>query len=155
MSLLEKLDDLVHEQHTLDTNVPEDVIRRAKEAPLYLQDLQHRAAKQGKSLSEILADDREMLANSSYPLAECLKSDEVLAVSTRQDLPAERRRHYEDCVYCQAVVATSMPDEKMVTEMASRLAAEGQEKIVQPIDIGFVEKIAVLKAAISRLLHIG
>src|SRR5207244_7013691 len=91
--------------------------------PLCLQDLEERAAREGKSVEEIRARDQELLASHRYPTAECLKAGEVLyAAVGAAALPAPRREHYQACLYCQAVVANSVPDEARVAEMGRLLA---------------------------------
>jgi tetratricopeptide (TPR) repeat protein len=86
-------------------------------------------------VAEVLDSDNQFLSNSRYPSAACLKAGELLsATQNLADLAPGRREHLEQCVYCQASVATSRPDETMIRRMAEALAQSpaGERESVRP-----------------------
>jgi hypothetical protein len=118
MSLVTTLKSLKKEYHQGEPAVSRMARAEAAQAadfadtvPLYLQDLNQRAERLGMGVEDLRARDQELLANSQFPSALCLKADEVFLAASCQ-LDEERLKHLEGCSYCQAVYHSCLPDEQ-------------------------------------------
>lgn len=132
MSLSDKLNALVREHTGYDPSVAAaadaGTAKVSSEKSLYYQDLEERAARDGKSIAQVRDEDRAVLANGSFPSSDCLKPDEIsVAALNPTNLPPLRREHHWACLYCQGVVATSRPEEALVAQMSRLLAAPPAE----------------------------
>ena len=95
---------------------------------LYYQDLAARAQNQKTTVSELLVRDRELLASNTFPSPKCLRPDEVgLAVLER--LVGARRQHYDECLYCQALIARARVGDRAKAELLRGLAVRAAQTI--------------------------
>lgn len=98
---------------------------------LYYRDLEERAGRQRTTVAALRVRDQERLASSQFPTPHCLKPGEVmLAVLNHRSLPSARWRHYEQCLFCQALVGMSRPDEASKADLLQKLAARTVEQPV-------------------------
>jgi len=143
MTLSDKLKALVQEH----AKKYDPAVTSARDAtvpgkPLYVQDVEDRAKRQGKTPAQVRREDLEMLANSQFPSVQCLKPGELLlAASGHRDLRESRWTHLDACPYCQVLVANSGLDERFVAEM-SRLLAQRPEE---------AEKVASWRRQLARV----
>jgi hypothetical protein len=73
--------------------------------------LQRRADRLGKSLEQLLADDRVARRQSSYPGPQCLNPYEVEHFFSAEDLPEDRIAHVETCAMCASLLDAARPTE--------------------------------------------
>jgi hypothetical protein len=124
---------------------------------LYYQDLEQRADRQKITVAEVLARDQERLADSEFPTAECLKPGEVLLAALKhRSLPSARWQHYERCLFCQALVGTSRPDEATKADLIRVLAKRAVERPATPLRLplgkGFRLPVATIGTASAYML---
>src|SRR5262249_11766711 len=90
------------------------------DTPFYVQDRRRRSARMGISAEVLREQELASLAATRFPAPECLMADEVLVVATHQgderrhELSEPRMSHYRSCLYCQAMVASCLPEEKLI-----------------------------------------
>lgn len=72
--------------------------------------LRRRAARNGRTLPEQVAADRQLFANSSLT-SDCLDPFEVERLLA-DDLPEDRLLHVEDCPMCGALLEVARPSQR-------------------------------------------
>lgn len=70
-----------------------------------------RAARLGKSVTQMLAEDRGALRHLAYPGLECLNPQEIERFIEDLDLPSERLLHLDACPMCMALLEAAQPTE--------------------------------------------
>lgn len=134
MALRQELDDLVKAHAKYDPAVRLPADSELPREPLYLQALKAQAARDGVTVAEVFARDQKLLAESEYPSPQCLKPGDVTrAVVGLQALPVARQAHLEACLYCQALVAHSRPDEARIARIRTALARPEAVPTAEPV----------------------
>lgn len=108
------------------------------ERPRPLQAAERRAARAGKSIDEMLAEDRARLRQSRYPGPECLQPYEVERYFLGA-LKPERMAHRDTCAACSALLRAAMPSEsdaeRIVEEVREMAKALGRVPVAEPVAV--------------------
>jgi len=104
----------------------------APEKPLYLQDLEDRAEREGITVEQLLQQDQEMLSKTRLS-PECLRPDEIMQfIIEPLELTTRASAHLQGCQYCQGLVSFAKPSEQRAARMAARLAQLPEEEAARP-----------------------
>lgn len=99
-----------------------------------------RAARAGKSVEEILAEDRARLREARYPSSECFEPYEVERYFL-DSLRPERVAHKDTCAACAALLEAAMPRdagvERIVEEVRKTAEELGRVPASQPVHVGW------------------
>ncbi len=85
---------------TSDPAAPEKNLRSSLEATAAA-----RAARLGKTIDQLLVDDRQLLRTSSYPTLDCFRPHEVEQYA-RGDMPESRMAHQDTCQPCKVLLTS-------------------------------------------------
>jgi len=80
--------------------------------PLFLQEAERRAAREGRTVEDVLAGDRERLRSNRYPGPGCLDPEDVqglLVGTVPEGRQEELLGHVEGCDHCAALLMLSEP----------------------------------------------
>ena len=94
--------------------------------------LRRRAAHLGKSVDEVLEDDRIALRQSSYPGPECLNPYEVEQFFVA-DLREDRVAHVEKCPMCAALIDAARPTENALAQFIDNYRVARAAKSVEEL----------------------
>ena len=91
--------------------------------------LRQRSAVRGKSVAELLQDERIALRQSSYPGPECLNPYEVEQFFVA-DLNEDRLMHVEKCPMCAALIDAAQPTENGLAQFISKYRVKKATKSI-------------------------
>jgi hypothetical protein len=81
-----------------------------------------RARRAGKSIQQVLADDRLLLRSSGYPTPDCLEPHDI-ELFARGELPDDRLAHRATCPSCQSLLSAIGADKHNAAVELSRMGA--------------------------------
>lgn len=107
------------------------------EKPLFFRAAETRAAAQGMTVDQLLADYSTRVKESKYPTLDCLFPDEVQRVSEGETPSDEQREHVLSCEPCRSLLdAARISDDRRKELMNDvRTTADIQVKEVRPAEI--------------------
>jgi len=122
--------------------------------PDLLNSFKERASRLGKSVKELLEDERKALRESEYPGPECLEPYE-LELYLKDALGKDRISHTDECVPCAALLKTAAPS----TAGLNRLLAEIREEAKKSAPVAAItdrsRKWEIFTDAIATAIPIG
>ena len=113
--------------------------------------LRRRAARLGKTVEEVLEEDRVALRQSSYPGPECLNPYEVEQFFVA-DLREDRVAHVETCPMCAALIDAAQPTENALAQFIDKYRVA---RAAKPIDeLGTENPKSAVRRPLSDLLWV-
>jgi hypothetical protein len=102
---------------------------------------ERRAAREGKTLDQIFAEDRAALRASTYPGPECLQPYEVEDYLDGK-LPPNRASHLTTCETCDGLIRALQPTEKDIEDLVGAAAAAARMRAAETTSSERVERRA-------------
>ncbi len=99
-----------------------------------------RAARLGKSVDQLLADDRQSLQRSAYPTADCFMPHEIEQFA-RGDLAEQRMGHAESCAGCAALLQSALSWERPFDVFMDEVRNRGSERTTDDLRQPFTDAV--------------
>ncbi len=115
-----EFDELVKDLNSEQRNEDFDTV------PDWLDSFKERASRLGKSVKELLEDERKALRESNYPGPECLEPYE-LELYVKDALHDDRITHTRECVPCAALLNTAAPSAARLNSLIAEIRKEAEK----------------------------
>jgi hypothetical protein len=125
---------------------------------------ERRAARLGKSVEQLLSDDRVALRQPTYPGPECLSPYEIEQFFGTDDLREDRVAHVDACPMCAALLDTARPtdsalaqfmDEYRHAKAAEQLAEASTELAISSIRRPLIDVLSVVVPIVVAVIAVA
>ena len=100
--------------------VSEEEASRVESKPLFMVEIERRAAAEGRTVESVLEEYSRRLEQSTYPTRDCFLPDEV-AEYANHALSADRLAHANACAPCATLLASAVPSDRAARELVEAI----------------------------------